>query len=95
MTDTTRQAEIETRFRDLFAESDVPAPDDVAHLSRAVVFVWYESKAFVLVDLDEVPADDDKLFDGLDVELLRADVLGLPFPFEALGAMPPGFGQTG
>jgi hypothetical protein len=87
MTDTTRHAEIETRFRELLREADVPPPDETAHLSRAVIFVWFDSKAFVLIDLDELPADDALLFDGLDVDVLRADVFGMPFP--------PGFARAG
>ena len=60
-------------MRELLAEADLPAPDDVAHVSRAVIFLWYETKAFVLVDLDEVPDGEDPL-DGLDVNQLAVDL---------------------
>ncbi len=60
-------------MRDLLAAADLPAPDDVGHLSRAVVFIWYETKAFVLVDLEELPDGDDPL-DGLDVTQLAIDL---------------------
>ena len=48
-------------MRELLASVNLPAPDDVAHVSRAVIFLWYETKAFVLVDLEEIPEGDDPL----------------------------------
>jgi hypothetical protein len=60
-------------MRELLAAAGLPAPEDVAHLSRAVIFVWYETKAFVLVDLEEVPDGDDPL-DGLDMTRLARDL---------------------
>ena len=59
-------------MRQLLDETGLPQPDDIAHLSRAVIFLWYDTKAFVLVDLDEMP-DDDPL-DGLNVVQLAADL---------------------
>ena len=60
-------------MRELLAEAGLPAPDDVAHVSRAVIFLWYETKAFVLVDLEEIPDGDDPL-DGLDMTQLAIDL---------------------
>ena len=60
-------------MRQLLDSAGLPAPDDVGHLSRAVVFIWYDTKAFVLVDLDEMPDAGDPL-DGLDVLALAADL---------------------
>jgi hypothetical protein len=60
-------------MRELLTAAGLPAPDDVAHVSRAVIFLWYETKAFVLVDLEEIPDGDDPL-DGLDVSQLAIDV---------------------
>ena len=60
-------------MRALLAAANLPAPDDVAHVSRAVICLWYETKAFVLVDLEEVPDGDDPL-DGLDVTQLAIDL---------------------
>ena len=60
-------------MRQLLATAGLPAPDETALLSRAVIFLWYDTKAFVLVDMDEVPDDDDPL-DGLDVLQLAADL---------------------
>ena len=60
-------------MRELLESAGLPAPDDVAHMSRAVIFLWYETKAFVLVDLDEMPDDDDPL-EGLDVAQLAIDL---------------------
>jgi hypothetical protein len=59
-------------MRELLAAANLPEPDDVAHVSRAVIFLWYETKAFVLVDLDEMP-DDDPLR-GLDLDRLALDL---------------------
>jgi hypothetical protein len=60
-------------MRELLDSTGLPAPDDIAHLSRAVIFLWYETKAFVLVDLDEMPDDTDPL-DGLDLNQLAIDL---------------------
>lgn len=60
-------------MRELLDSAALPAPDDIAHLSRAVIFIWYDTKAFVLVDLDEMPPDGDPL-DGLDLGRLAADL---------------------
>jgi hypothetical protein len=60
-------------MRELLAAANLPSPDDVAHVSRAVIFLWYETKAFVLVDLEEIPDGDDPL-DGLDVTQLAIEL---------------------
>jgi hypothetical protein len=67
-------------MRELLADADLPAPDETAHLSRAVIFIWYHTKAFVLVDLDELPDDNDPL-DGLDVAQLSVDLDVVPGGF--------------
>jgi hypothetical protein len=64
----------------------LPAPDDTARLERALIFLWYETKAFVLIDLAEMPPDDP--FRGFDIELLRQDVLGT-------GGFPDLFAEAG
>jgi len=69
----TRQQEVENRMRDLLDTAALPPPDEIAHLTRAVIFLWYDTKAFVLVDLDEMPQDGDPL-EGLDVLQLAADL---------------------
>ena len=88
MTEPTRQQQLEDTFRELLRSADLPQPDDSAHLDRAVVFLWYESKAFVLVDLDEVPADEEP-FAGMDLVALEDDIRGrpsdIPLPFTGLG----------
>ncbi len=60
-------------MRELLADANLPGPDDVAHMSRAVIFIWYDTKAFVLVDLEEMPDGVDPL-DGLDVAQLAIDL---------------------
>jgi len=77
MTTSQLHREIEGRFLEMIEDAGLPAPDDTARLSRALIFLWYESKAFVLVDLDELPVGEEPL-DGLDLEALRADIFGGP-----------------
>ena len=71
-----RHRQVEERFRDIVAGAGLPEPDDVAHLRQVVIFLWYETKAFLLVDLDEAPEDDP--LEGLDLAALAADVLPDP-----------------
>jgi hypothetical protein len=66
--------QLEKQFLDLVAGAGIPAPDDTARLERALIFLWYDTKAFVLIDLAEMPPEDP--FRGMDIELLREDVLG-------------------
>ena len=73
MNHSPRHQQVEDRMRELLAYAGLPAPDDVGHLSRAVVFIWYATKAFVLVDLEELPDGDDPL-GGLDVTQLANDL---------------------
>jgi hypothetical protein len=77
MPNATRHEHIEEEFRGMLAAAGLPQPDDVAHMRRALVFLWYETKAFVLVDLSELPDGADALA-GLDLDALRDDVTGAP-----------------
>lgn len=77
MPNPTRHQQVEDAFRDLLAGAGLPQPDEAAHLHRAVAFLWYETKAFVLVDLDELP-DDVHAFEGVDPNLRAMDILGGP-----------------
>jgi hypothetical protein len=72
MTITPRHQLVEDRLLELLDSAGLPHPDDIAHLSRAVIFLWYDTKAFVLVDLDEMPDGDP--MDGLDILQLAADL---------------------
>lgn len=47
-------ATAERRFRALLADQGLPQPDEVAHWRDALVFGWRDTKAIVVVDLDEV-----------------------------------------
>lgn len=49
-------------------------------MRRALVFLWYETKAFVLVDLSELPDDGADALASLDLEALRGDVTDAPMP---------------
>jgi hypothetical protein len=73
MPDSVQHQEVEARFREIAATAGLPEPDEVGHLRRAVVFLWYESKLFVLVDLEELPVGEDPL-DGLDLAQLAFDL---------------------
>ena len=50
---TTRHDEIETRFRELMDEAELPAPDSVSYEPESVTFYWHEPKLAVVVDFDE------------------------------------------
>lgn len=81
---------LENEFLEMVEAAGIPAPDDSARLARALIFLWYDSKAFVLIDLDEMPAEDPLA--GFDVEMLRDDVLGRPpDPLPGLPGGVPGF----
>jgi hypothetical protein len=53
MTTTPRHQEVETHFRNLLADADLPPPDDVGYELESVVFYWNEPKLAVVVDFDE------------------------------------------
>ena len=61
MTTRPDHATVEQRFRDLLADHALPEPDEVAHWRDAVLFGWRDTKALVVIDLDEL---ED--LDGLD-----------------------------
>jgi hypothetical protein len=85
---------LELDFIEMIGAAGIPAPDDTARLERALIFLWYDTKAFVLIDLDEMPPDDP--FAGFDVGLLREDVLGLAAPLPGMGGgLPPFFAEAG
>jgi hypothetical protein len=73
---------LEQEFLDMVGAAGIPAPDETARLQRALIFLWYDTKAFVLIDLDDMPEDDP--FAGFDVES--------PLP---RGGMPPFFAEAG
>jgi hypothetical protein len=97
MPNPTRHQEVEDALRDLLAGAGMPQPDEAAHLRRAVAFLWYETKAFVLVDLDELP-DDVHPLEGFDPEVLAMDLLGgppEPTGTRPVGHPPAGFAEAG
>ena len=47
-------ATVERTFRALLNDHGLPEPDEVAHWRDSVVFGWSETKAIVVIDLDEV-----------------------------------------
>ena len=87
--------QLENEFLAMVEDAGIPAPDDTARLERALIFLWYDTKAFVLIDLDEMPEHDP--LGGFNVELLREDVLGgRPDPLPGLpGGMPGFFAEAG
>ncbi len=54
-------AAVERTFRALLTDHGLPEPDEVAHWRDSVVFGWSDTKAIVVIDLDEV--DDLAGFD--------------------------------
>jgi hypothetical protein len=85
---------LEHEFIEMISAAGIPAPDDTARMQRALIFLWYDTKAFVLIDLDDMPADDP--FAGFDVERLRDDVLGGLEPMSELRpGVPPFFAEAG
>jgi hypothetical protein len=52
---TPTHQEVETRFRTLLADADLPAPEDVGYEPESVVFYWHEPKLAVVVDFDGAP----------------------------------------
>jgi len=57
MNHRTDHATAEHRFRALLDRSELPAPDEVAYLRDSLVFCWHESRAIVVVDLED-PLDE-------------------------------------
>jgi hypothetical protein len=53
VTTTPTHQEVETHFRSLLADADLPPPDDVGYEPESVVFYWHEPKLAVVVDFDE------------------------------------------
>ena len=64
MTERPDHATAERTFRDLLRTSGMPEPDEVAYWRDAIVFGWHDSKAIVVVDLDEAHLDDLMLAAG-------------------------------
>jgi hypothetical protein len=57
MTPTARHRTVEAHFRSLVEEAGVGPPDRVEYQARAVVFLWDGPQVAVVVDFDDVPAD--------------------------------------
>jgi hypothetical protein len=83
---------LEQEFLDMVTAAGIPAPDDTARMDRALIFLWYDTKAFVLIDLDDMPEDDP--FRGFDLEMLREDVVG-PAALPGLPGAPPYYAEAG
>jgi hypothetical protein len=47
----------ETKMRQLLADNDLPAPDEVEYRDASVAFLWHETRTAVVIDVDEVPTD--------------------------------------
>ena len=71
MTDRPDHDTVERTFRALLDRQGLPQPDEIARWRDCVVFGWRETKAIVVVDLDEFepPAtagDEALLADALE-----------------------------
>lgn len=51
-------ATAERSFRDLLRRQGLPEPDEVARWRDCLVFGWNDTKAIIVVDLDEYDPDD-------------------------------------
>jgi hypothetical protein len=58
MTERPDHDTAERAFRELLRRNGLPDPDEVARWRDALVFGWRETKAIVVVDLDEFDPDD-------------------------------------
>lgn len=60
---TARHRDAESRFRAILADAALPTPDEVQYEPESVVFLWHQTRAAVVVDLepdgDPVPAGGD------------------------------------
>jgi hypothetical protein len=57
----------EHQFREFLREYDLPQPDDVEYGFTCLRFLYHESKACVVFDLDpDAVEDDDEEEDGFD-----------------------------
>ena len=57
MTDRPDHETAERTFRALLDTQGLPQPDEVAHWQDVLVFGWRDTKAIVVVDLEEVGCD--------------------------------------
>jgi hypothetical protein len=69
MTTRPDHATAERTFRELLRTNGMPQPDEVAHWRDAVLFGWHDSRAIVVVDLDEVDLEELEL--GIDAATLH------------------------
>jgi hypothetical protein len=56
MTDVARAIEAEHHFRQLLHRGGLPQPDAVEYHETEVLFLWHESKAAVVVELEDAAA---------------------------------------
>ena len=56
MTDVARAIEAEHHLRQLLHRGGLPQPDAVEYHDTEVLFLWHESKAAVVVELEDAPA---------------------------------------
>jgi hypothetical protein len=64
MATLTQKIEAEQRLLELLADNELPAPDEVEYGETCIRALWHDSKACVVVDIDEPPAD---AFDPADL----------------------------
>jgi hypothetical protein len=72
MATLTQKIEAEQRLRELLADNELPAPDEVEYGETCIRALWHDSKACVVVDIDEPaaygfdPADRTELGEPAD-----------------------------
>ena len=50
-----RHRAVESRFRQLVIDAELPPPDNVEYLFESIMFRWEGPKVAVVVDLDDLP----------------------------------------
>jgi hypothetical protein len=54
---TPTHADAEERLRQLLADNDLPAPDEVVHRPAEVVFLYHAQKLAFVFELSEAPPE--------------------------------------
>lgn len=65
---TPRHRDVESSFRRLVQDADLPEPDDVDYEPESVLFYWHGPKVAVAVDFDQ---PDQASLDDLGAALTR------------------------
>jgi hypothetical protein len=65
MQPTAKHLEVESTFRRLLSDYELPSPDRVEYEAESVLFLWDEPRLAVFVDFDEFDRDAEAVMTGL------------------------------